>query len=661
MSAYNLLIKIYFCKILEDKNKIQKRFSKENLSLQLPTTSIEDIIRASYQSVLEIDYRAIFETRFYDSLYPDESDLLIEIVNGLNSYDFEKISHDLLGKIYEQHIDKSERKDLGQYYTPSWIINYIFDSIPLETNNFVLDPACGSGGFLIGAYDRLLSMYSAEGFELADSHKNILDYNLFGFDINPFAVMLSAANLALRNIDVPTDEINMFELDSLIYGVQMHYYGFPKKNLDKVELENQKKEFTRIPKKYDVIVGNPPYYNINKNLVKKEYSKMFSFYDEVLSSPTNIISLFLARNIIALKNDGYLGFVVPKVLTFLDSWSPTREFILTYTDIIKIFDIREAFEDVRLEMVILILKRKKKEEPARYSHVDIDYLKSRSSRNFKFEEKLSMSVPTEAFSKEIFQIYRGNINETIYAKMNNGSEKLKEISTIKRGAGINLKKPKQYWQTNKSSSTCIPILRGRDVQQYSNNQIYWIDENYPIFDKYKTIIKDRKKEKLLAQRIVAQTKDHIKIIATYDPGMFLPVDTLIYFTFETDNYNPLFLLGILNSKLCSFYIYNFVFNRATRSMDFKYAGDMPIKMTSKEIQTEISGKVSEIINSTKRIGLIENQHRELSDLELKKIEGKKEIRKLNTKIKQNQRDIDKLLFSIYELNDIEIKHVLNQW
>ena len=661
ITAYHFLTKIYFCKILEDRNKIEKRFSKENLSKQLVTTPIRDIIRASYQSVLEIDYRAIFDTQFYDGIYPEEMEIVVEVVSSLNNYDFAQINHDILGKIYEQHISREERKDLGQYYTPLWIIKYIFDSIPIETNNIVLDPACGSGGFLIEAYDRLMRRYLAEGLNSTDSHKNILDHNLFGIDINPFAVMLSAANLALKNIDIPTNEINIYQFNSLKIDVEQHFRGIKKQNAQQSYLIGKGRIFEELPKEYDVIVGNPPFFNVKMNTIQKEYVPIFGHYKSVLGSPTNIVSLFLARYIRALKTDGYLGFVVPKVLTFLGSWRSARKFILTHTEVIKVFDIREAFEDVRLEMVILILRRKKQQKDISNSYIDVDFLKQRSSRNYDLDEIFNIKVPSIEFSEDIFPLYRGDINLKIFNKMNENSVKVEDICYISRGAGINTELPRKQWKTEKTSETCVPILRGRDVQQYSCTPEFWIDEAFPVFDKYKTKISDRKKPKILAQRIVAQTKDHIKIIANYDPGYYVPVDTLIYFIIENNSFDPLYLLGLFNSKLCSYYVYNFIFNRATRSMDFKYVGEFPVKVISKDEQSIISKNVQFIIDTTKKIKELKTKYKEISDLELEKIESKKIIRNLKQEIRSKRKENDDLIFSYYGLEEEEKKLVLHQW
>ena len=68
-------------------------------------------------------------------------------------------SRDILGERFQETITKEERKRLGQFYTPEEIVEYIIDRVEIDTNKKIIDLSCGSGRFLLKAYDRLSKRY----------------------------------------------------------------------------------------------------------------------------------------------------------------------------------------------------------------------------------------------------------------------------------------------------------------------------------------------------------------------------------------------------------------------------------------------------------------------------------------------------------------------
>ncbi|MHA1221653.1 MAG: N-6 DNA methylase [Candidatus Heimdallarchaeaceae archaeon] len=657
--VYNLLTKIYFCKILEDKGKIERKLTSEKIKDS--NFDIKQIISNSFKEVLKIDYRAIFEKRFFDSIFPENDLFLIDIVTSLNKFDFAKINCDILGRIYEHHIDKEERKELGQYYTPIWIINYILNAIDLDTNSKILDPACGSGGFLINAYDILLEKYLEKGYSKELAHEKIITCNLYGYDINPFAVMLSAANLALKNIDVSTNDINVFEHDSLRFEVVQYFSGLKKQDIDTKNEKLNNQTISNHLKKFDIIIGNPPYFTIKKKNVQDFYVKVFSPYEEIMGKGSiNVVSLFIVKFLELLKIGGILGFVVPKALTYLDSWKLTRRYILQNSIILKILDLREAFEDVRLEMIVILLKKKSPKQVEFERTVKVDYLVSRSSRKLNHEKIKTLDVEHKEFTEKIFPIYRGGIKLSIFKKMNSESRRLGEICYINRGPPLNKKEIKKLWLSYKINDSCVPLLRGRDVQQYYFKPKYWIDEKLPALDSMRNSFEIRTKPKIFVQRLVAQTKDHIKILANYDSGKYLPANTIIYILDNKSQIDLFYLLGVLNSKLSAFYMYNFIFNRATRSMDFSYVKEFPIKKINDTLVSVISDKVKNIIQKEKQRRELELKGEKIPEIFPEKIKIRKEISAILRSINKLKHEIDKLVFELYGLDQSEIQHVLEQ-
>ena len=134
-------------------------------------------------------------------------------------------SRDLLKKLYQQLFPKSLRHDLGEYYTPDWLAEHVLNEVGYEgdPDKRLLDPACGSGTFLVMAINRIRRWYDLnretcpydEGGLLQRIQKNVV-----GFDLNPLAVMAARTNylLAVRDLlpHVGRLDIPVYLCDSIL-------------------------------------------------------------------------------------------------------------------------------------------------------------------------------------------------------------------------------------------------------------------------------------------------------------------------------------------------------------------------------------------------------------------------------------------------------------
>jgi type I restriction-modification system DNA methylase subunit len=103
-------------------------------------------------------------------------------------------SRDLLKKLYQQLFPKSVRHDLGEYYTPDWLAEHVLNELGYEgdPDKRLLDPACGSGTFLVMAINRIRRWYDLNREKCAYDEGELLkkiQANVIGFDLNPLAVM----------------------------------------------------------------------------------------------------------------------------------------------------------------------------------------------------------------------------------------------------------------------------------------------------------------------------------------------------------------------------------------------------------------------------------------------------------------------------------------
>ena len=639
-AAYLFINQLYFYRIAEDFGIVKPKLTKERLKELRKSFSLKQIIKSGFEEILQIDYRAIFYHPLFNQIEFDEN-VLERIIIQLSDYNFRNLGSDILGKIYELHVNTDERKALGQFYTPEWIINFIIQQIPLTTEDKILDPACGSGGFLIRIYDRLRELYTKNNGN--DIHNKILKKNIFGFDINPFAVHLTATNLALKDLSHQTNDIKIVETDSLSTNLG-HWLGSKQLTLNSESNEiSIDKEF---PKIYDKIVGNPPYFNLKLEELNNKYpNEMFTKYAE---GKTNIAGLFLIKFINSLKDGGHLGFVVPKSLAYVEPWKPIRDYILENCSIETIYDIREAFENVKLEQIIIILRKGNKYQS---KQVNIFYKYQVGSELVEKGHKVDYKL----FTRDYFPLYLYDINVSIKNKSLKDSELLGNFADITRGAY--LQQFPNMLTDEKTTNEDIKVMSGKDIGRYEYRAFKYLNLNNRKLIEFADKIKRIKKEKVVCQRIVAQTRNHIKIIANYDFGDNINVDTVINIIPNNKDFLVKYLLGILNSKFASYYLYNFVYNRAVRSMNFEYVKFLPIKRTSMSKQNEVIKLVDYILDNKKELIQLGKKMEKLAQIEEEHINCTKKKLRLEKEITENEKKIDMQVYEIYGLSDREIKEV----
>ena len=112
------------------------------------------------------------------------------IAQEISTFDFHDIDEDILKGVYQELIDLDTRHTLGEYYTPDWLCERILQEFDLKKGNRVLDPACGSGSFLIAAVHRLRELNPGISVEELNS-------SIYGIDIHPLSVQIAKTNMLL--------------------------------------------------------------------------------------------------------------------------------------------------------------------------------------------------------------------------------------------------------------------------------------------------------------------------------------------------------------------------------------------------------------------------------------------------------------------------------
>ncbi|PIP70340.1 MAG: hypothetical protein COW90_05850 [Nitrospirae bacterium CG22_combo_CG10-13_8_21_14_all_44_11] len=380
-----------------------------------------------------------------------DSNLIADVIENLyfpkSRYRFDAIGVELLGSIYERYLgstirvtpqrvkveEKPEvRKAGGVYYTPKYIVDYIVRNTvgkliegktPRQIEKIkILDPACGSGSFLLGAYQYLIDYHlkyyrehpkeaqtlhlfpywkiSPEELSLPIHEKaKILRNNIFGVDIDPQSVEITMMSLYLKalegergllprkqhllpslgnNIKCGNSLIGYDILDSSLFSSlraegeaisddtksRINPFDWNSKSVGFGEIMNPSQ--SPLAKGgseggFDVIIGNPPYVTAELEAHERDYYT--AIYPESTIGKLNTYRLFTHKGWKLLRDDGMLGFIIPNTyLTDRDS-QKLRALLLNNSKIKQILFFPEnmkVFENVTQATTILLFEKGKK-------------------------------------------------------------------------------------------------------------------------------------------------------------------------------------------------------------------------------------------------------------------------------------------------------------
>jgi len=314
---------------------------------------------------------------------------------------------------------------------------------------------------------------------------------------------------------------------------------------------------------FDVIVGNPPYGNILSKIEKDIY----------VNWKFNIAAAFIYRGINLLQDGStFFSFIVPKSMSYSNGWTRVAELILP--GLLKLVDCGKAFQEVKLEQVIFVLK--KQEKTSNYIIGTYD--------NVVQEECL--------ISKSIFRQWRVLLTglrkkevDIIKYLTNTHMDRWGNLVDIQRGLN---------WQAKvKNFQGNIPVFRGEQLKRYFLlNPRDFVDLSKFEKKEYEYQLKP----KILNQLAIAHVQKpypHFLIQAIYEGGHFLVYETISCTFAKRDKVNLKSLLMLNNSKLFAWIVYKFIYSNAIRSTryDHIYISKVPLPRLTKSfyiIAQEIS-------------------------------------------------------------------------
>lgn len=548
-----LLDRIVFTRIAEDRRVIEKnqlRDAVEEWKARGGKFHIFDWLNDLFHRINEDFNGEIFKPHLSEEIKID-SDVLAHIIERLyppkSPYRFDVIGVELLGSIYERYLgntirptakqvrveEKPEvRKAGGVYYTPKYVVDYIVKNTvgkiiegktPKQIEKIhVLDPACGSGSFLIGAFQCLIDYhvrYLTEHPKEAEVHPlfpdvvkdengeprlsvvrkaRILKNNLFGVDIDPQAVEITMMSLYLKALEgersqLPPKQHLLPELkNNIICGNSLigpdFYRGQQLSFLDdeekfRVNVFDWVAGFPEIMKAggFDCVIGNPPYVRQESLSEFKDY---FQTHYESFDGVADLYVYFMEKGIRLLGEGGYYSIIVSSSFLRTNFAGPLRQYLKKAASVLRIVDFGglAVFENAKDTYVCIPLlykgRQPKRVEIAEVPSLDFEELDA-------YVTPRIFTIPHQRLTPEAWSL-KSDAETDVFQKIMKAGQPLGEFVDRRffRGVTTGLneafvidgKTRKALIAKDKRSAQIIkPLVGGEDVRRWVfHNRDAWL-------------------------------------------------------------------------------------------------------------------------------------------------------------------------------------------
>ncbi|HEX8212611.1 MAG TPA: TaqI-like C-terminal specificity domain-containing protein [Longimicrobium sp.] len=601
----------------------------------------------------------------------------------VSSYEFSVLPADILGQVYERFLGKvirltdthdavvevkpEVRKAGGVYYTPSHIVDYIVrQTVGQLVSGYrpgprggasrlrILDPACGSGSFLLGAYQYLLDwhleQYLLDGPEShrdvlvtgpggewrlsTPERKRILLNNIFGVDIDAQAVETTKLSLLLKVLEGETDltvtrQLALFheralpDLENNIKSgnslVGTDFYTAVQLSVLTEEVRHRvnpfdwRAEFSDAVTAggFDAVIGNPPYIfgEYHDEHVKEYLTARY----RVAQGQYDTYSIFVEKSIELLSPKGRLGMIIPDALLARDEVAVVRDVLLS-NGLERVYHCGLVFNAGVSAVVVTLEKgraaRKIVSEVRKGTGTQVQHACSRN----RFEDDPRKRLLIHASDEE------ASIIEKISAY---GKTLEPEYMNISRGEEIGKKFV--------LDAGPVPILVGEDIRPYY------------VANPTRFVRGITKRPELYAGPKLVIVKTGARCVAGYDPSGVVTMQS-VYNVHTSDQVSDLVLLAILNSKLISFLVaktftaYKLLFPQLNQTT----LGELPAPRDIRKSETAIERAVEQMIALQRELVKAGTAHEKTA---------------IKRQLEAVGRQIDRLVYELYELEDREVRLV----
>ena len=477
----------------------------------------------------------------------------------------------------------------------------------------IVDPACGSGAFLITAFEYLLNynnylndkIFDLTGTKdlFSDTTKEILQNNIFGVDLNKESVEITKLSLWLKtankNKTLATLENNIKCGNSLI---------------DDVEIAGElafdwEKEFPQVFKNggFDVVVGNPPYVLCQPSNTEEKLLKFYNNF-EVANYKIDLYHLFFEKGIKILNPKGYLGFITPNTYLTNKYTVNLRKLILEKTSINTIIKYNEiVFAEAGVDVVTILLSNFK------IKNNKINILSSKNKTLTVIDKK-----EQKIWENDELKVF--NLNKELSIKLEN-TILLDKIYSVTFGLQT---KDKSKYVSEIKSPEWEECYTGKNISRYflSKANLYFLNNPSEVKAGGSWNMKLHKSKKIVVRQV-----GNPEPIFAYDDKKIPSLNTMYNIVNIDKNFDDFYILSILNSKLMKKYWlskYNDNKDLFPKIKGYQLK-ELPIKKISLEAQQPFIEKADKMLFLNKNL-------QELSQKFQRLLTRKFELEKLTTKL-----------------------------
>lgn len=554
---------------------VNTKGNQERMNLYL--TGLEKVQTA--KSVPEL-FRRIFKEAMIPFRDPTTFALFLKEINELKYDDSE-----ILGDAFEYLLNKmATAKNAGQFRTPRNIIDFIVDVVKPTKDDTILDPACGTAGFLISAYKHITS-----GGKLTPDELKRVTNSIVGLDIDPTMVKLSLVNLYLHKFEQP----NIYEYDTLSND-------------------------TRWGDRYDVILANPPFMTPKGGITPHKRFAINANRSEVL-----FVDYFMEH----LTINGRAGFVVPEGIIFqtANAYKGLRKMMLDgylYAVVSLPAGVFNPYAGVKTSILFFDRAFAKQNKDILFVRVDNDGFSLGAQRTpikqndlpealkiiNEYREGKDVSGYERAMVVSKERIAENNYDLTAAKYIEKETRECK-YEMVKLGDVCELVRGLTYSKQDEVEISNIPVLRANNIDMTSHcldlTEVKYLNPDLAISDNKKL-----KKDDIFIC-LASGSKQHIGKVA------FIDVDTNYYFGGFMgairckDTILPKYLFSLLATDTFNNYLSTVIsgvnINNLNAQILYSYEIPLPPLDVQKQIVDEIENKQS-AINHAREI--IKNLERE---------------------------------------------------
>ena len=669
-SVQKIIDRILFLRICEDK-EIESYDTLKNIAES--KAGIYEKLKTLFDNADQKFNSGLFKKDSFTDGLNLQDKTLITIINALYypicQYEFSVLPVEILGSIYERFLGKIIRfsrktknghsvevvekpevqKAGGVYYTPTYIVKYIVKNTigkkiegktpeEVAAMHFV-DPACGSGSFLIGAYQYLLDFHlnyydtdknrakaekkgviykdaRTKEYKLSvEEKKRILVNNIYGVDIDAQAVEVTKLSLFLKLLENEGKALSgiandLFKGSDMTGGkilpdmsgnikcgnslIGSDFYAdkdltlFGMEEQRKVNVFDWDKQFAAVFKNggFDCVIGNPPYVLCQPGTTDEYLLNYYKNY-HVASYKIDLFHLFFEKSIKLLNDSGLMGFITPNTYLTNKYIKVLREFILENTKVERIVNHDKVFDSVSVDVATIILNKNKSK--------DDSVIIQKTEKGVFIDVCTKKQKDWENDSEYVF-----NINESFSLTLKNTFNLGDSYSSY---FGIQAFDRNSSISEEKINDDYLPIIDGEDIHPFD----YSVPKKF--FNYKKGNIKSGGDWSVYSlERIVVRQIGAVPVVGLCEKDI-LASNTLYSIWSKNDEYSLLYLLCILNSKTLK-YIWASKYSD-NKGLFPKIKGfqlkELPIPIATADQQQKLSSLATQMLDAHRQLGLAKSE------------------------------------------------------